>query len=328
MAKSIRKTPSNGAAKSLRETEKRIRAVSKQIEKTGRLRNPKTGAFVKATLPNIRKVEKEILRDVKQSKRTLKAASKFVDTIKGLFKDKKTSTTKGAVKPSSKRGIKPSTQSGSKKTSPTKNQKSSIVTLPGKSPTSKHAKPSVKSSRQRIYEVSELPQAFRTRTANATLEEMERDADDFNALLKPGDVFGGKVGYVNEHGHFVGGYTHNVYAKIEDYIQAISHYRVLEEDGDDEDKHVQTLDLLQIIRFKAPKRLVNVKGVPTLRQTQFAWGANRSVYNKKKAESKAAFKAKMVARDKQRAIDDARLRGQVSALEIEVKRLRAERNKK
>lgn len=332
--KSARKSPANDAAKSLKETEKRIRAISKQIEKTGRLRNPKTGTFLKATAPNIRKVEKEILRDVKQSKRTLKAASKFVDTIKGFFKEKK----KGGAKSQPKK-VTPKTSPRQTSDSlthilvPTKSTFSTSKVKSASKNTKQRSKTSAKNSiesnpRQRLYEVSELPEAFQTLTANGTLEAIEANADAYNELLRPGDVFGGKVGYTNEYGHFVGGFTHKIFPNIEAYIEYISHYKLLETMGDDEDKHAEVLDLLKIIRFKAPKKFYSGKTPPNLRINEFAWQANRVTYQKKKDESKKAFKQKMIARDKKRAIEDARLRGRVSALEIENRRLKAERKTK
>ena len=39
----------------------------------------------------------------------------------------------------------------------------------------------------------DLPEAFQNITANGTLEDIEANADYYNSLLKPGEVFGGKV---------------------------------------------------------------------------------------------------------------------------------------
>jgi hypothetical protein len=183
--------------------------------------------------------------------------------------------------------------------------------------------------------VSELPEAFRTLTANGTLEAIEENADAYNELLKPGDVFGGMVGYTNEHGHFVGGYTHKIFPTIEAYIEHISHYKVIEQLGDDKDKQYEVLDLLKIIRFRAPKTFYNGKVPPNERINQFAWSANRVDYQKKKDASKKAFKKKMVEQDKRIAakakkmtVDLARQRGQILQLELENKRLREERKRK
>lgn len=341
MARTPKKTAANDASKSLKETEKRIRAVEKQIKATGRLRNPKTGAFIKVTGPNIKKVEREILKDVKQSKRTLKAASKFVDTIKGFFKEKKASK-RGAVKPSKKSISRSQTQRPTASTKPSKksaspHNKTSVHRPSSKgtkkpspatvAPKTKRRKSPTDNPRQRIYEVSELPEAFRTATANDTLEMIEENAADYNALLKPGDVFGGKVGYVNKHGHFVGGYTHHIFTTIEDYIKYMQEYRVLKQLGDSEEDQYKVLDLLKIIRFKASKKVYGGKGVPSFMANTIGWSQMTLSYNRKKAESKKAFKKKMKELDKQRSIKEAHLRGRVSALEIENKLLREGRIK-
>jgi hypothetical protein len=164
--------------------------------------------------------------------------------------------------------------------------------------------------------VIDLPEAFQNLTANGTLEDIEANADYYNSLLKPGEVFGGKVCYVNAHGHFVGGYTNKVFARIQDYIQAISHYRVVEELGDDEDKQADVLSLLQIIRFRSPQKdLLKLRPQTQWTANIVQWQQKRLKYNAAKEESKAAYKAKMVAKDK-------KARDAYDASKAEIKRLK------
>lgn len=321
MASGNRKTskPLIRGEQAQREAAKRIAAISKQIERTGRLRNPKTGAFIKADAKNIRKVSKEITRDLSQTKKTAKAAASFIKNVKSLFSGVKSS--KPTAKPSkpasqsskpkkaakkqpsnapkksaSRVSYTPSKSSGQsskpKKAAPKPAQKSKSkkATKPSGKPPAKPSKKQVqgsaprstskrtkklpkfspKSDRQRIYDISEMPEAFRNKTVYGTLEELLKHADEYNALLKPGEMFGGRVGYTDKQGVFHGGYTHRIFPNFQEYIKKMMTYGFVGGEAYSIYTKDQLLDMLQIIRFKAP----GIKQ-PTTAQTARAWFSNK-----------------------------------------------------
>lgn len=327
MAKQPRKTPANDASKSLKETERRIRAAEKQIAKTGRLRNPSNGAFLKVNKRNIAKVQRELVKDVKQSKRTLKAASKFASTIADLFKEKKNASQKNTKK-KAQNNVRKSAGAKSQVTHTVIRDTSTKVRERVASPTPVELPDQL--TRKRAYQASELPQSFHSRVFNTTLENLERDAKEYDKkfLTNAGDMWGYKIGYRNQRGHWVGGYSTSTFGSFRQMIQHIHGYGSGggAKKGGAFDPNLYNspslndtqATLFHIVRFNAqltPK---------SKRQT---WGEQRKEFNLKREKSKREYGEKKKAQEKV-AFERSLMRAEARAEERITKRVRKETEKK
>jgi hypothetical protein len=299
-----RKTPLNDAAKSLRETERRIRAIEKQVKKTGRLRDPKTGSFSKVNARNIKKVQKEIVRDVKQTSKTLKAAQRFASSIADLFKSKKGAKPSKTKSPSTK---KTSSKSSAKATPLPVSQSSTKLKQPQPLPSKSGKQLRVAQlpeelRRNRAYQAIELPQSFHTHVFEQTLENLERDGTAYDKqFLQLGDVWGYKIGYRNQRGQWVGGYGTSTFSSFDRMIKHIHGYgsgggvakgsafdpRLYDSPNMKETQET----LFHVIRF-------NRAGPLEPRATKGdSWSQQRKEINMKKAESKLEYGRKMKAKE-------------------------------
>lgn len=244
-------------------TEKRVREIAKSVEKTGRLWSPSSKKWVKPTTRSIaskakilgqrdlEKAGKQVVKDTRQINKTAKEAIKLINA---LFGEKEKPTRKQKQAPTRKQ---PTPKAQPKKTPPSKTMRGS-----------------------RIYDLEDLPEAFNNATLTGTLEELQENSDYYNSLLRPGDVFGARVGFKDSRGVFHGGYTHSTYGNFDLFVNAMRQYRFVRDYGDDDEAADDLKSMIKIVRFKAPGKN------PTQRESAKAWkGKKREETTKREAQT-------------------------------------------
>lgn len=268
-----------------RETTKQVKATSKAIAKTGKQAKQAEKA-AKKTAKAVKATKKEITKDTKQIKKTAKAVSKLVDALTGKKGERSQSKGKQGNVSSSKPTKKAAPQT------PPKNV------------------PSILPTNKRIYEMRDLPTPLIEDTFNSTLETLGDNSDAFDRLLKPGEMFAGRIGHgVNS------GYTYAVFQTFQQFLDYISQYRFAVRYGDDPRETSGLLDLVQIIRYKAPGKDV------TRRDTAKAWRGRKQAELDRADERRE----KRQERAKQRKAEKRKIQAELRQAKREKEQLEKER---
>lgn len=281
------KKPSKSAINKrlLAETQKQVRAVAREIKKTGHLRSANTGRFIKATTRNVtnkalgkaaKKTGVEIKRDSRQIVKTAKAASKLFAELK------KALTPKRKPVKSAPQQSKP-TKIPAKKTAPSKPLKTTPKKQTPKS--SQPKKPTAQKSASRSYDLIDLPESFNNATLFGTLEELKENGPGYDSFKKPGDVWGMRIGYRNENGNFVGGYSYTSFETFAQMIDTLEKYKSVQDFGGDPPDENGFAGIVKLIRFRAKG-----PGV-TRRASEDAWSARKNVELGKRKERAKKYKS-------------------------------------